>query len=55
VYNIRDAISGYMAGLKRNNEPIRLPVDEETAEVHVQASDHPRKGTGKDAAQDVPR
>jgi len=34
VANIKDAISGYLASLKKHNEPIP-PVDAETVEIHV--------------------
>jgi len=34
VANIKDAISGYLASLKKHNEPIPS-VDEETVEIHV--------------------
>ena len=35
IANIRDAISGYIASLKKHGEPIPPPVDEETVEIHV--------------------
>ena len=31
--NIRDAISGYLVSLKKHNEPIPPPIEEETVEV----------------------
>lgn len=31
--NIRDAISGYLASLRKHNEPIPPPISEETVEV----------------------
>jgi antitoxin HicB len=31
--NIRDAIQGYLASLKKHNEPIPPPIEEETVEV----------------------
>ncbi len=31
--NIKDAIEGYMASLKKHNEPIPPPIEEETVEV----------------------
>jgi len=34
VANIKDAISGYLASLKKHNEPIPS-FDEETVEIHV--------------------
>lgn len=35
INNIKDAISGYMASLKKHDEPIPLAIDEETVEIHV--------------------
>lgn len=31
--NIKDAIEGYLASLKKHNEPIPPPIEEETVEV----------------------
>ncbi len=31
--NIKDAIRGYLASLKKHNEPIPPPIEEETVEV----------------------
>jgi predicted RNase H-like HicB family nuclease len=31
--NVRDAIHGYLAGLKKHDEPIPPPIEEETVEV----------------------
>jgi len=31
--NIKDAIEGYVASLKKHNEPIPPPIEEETVEV----------------------
>lgn len=31
--NIKDAIQGYLASLKKHNEPIPPPIEEETVEV----------------------
>lgn len=33
--NIKDAIQGYLASLKKHNEPIPPPIEEETVEVSV--------------------
>ena len=33
VINIRDAIAGYLASLKKHNEPVPLPISEEVVEV----------------------
>jgi antitoxin HicB len=33
VTNIKDAIEGYLASLKKRNEPIPPPIEEETVEV----------------------
>lgn len=33
VSNIRDAIAGYLASLKKHNEPVPLPISEEVVEV----------------------
>ncbi len=33
--NIRDAIQGYLASLKKHDEPIPPPIEEETVEVSV--------------------
>jgi antitoxin HicB len=33
VANIKDAISGYLASLKKHNEPIPPPITEEVVEV----------------------
>jgi antitoxin HicB len=33
VANIRDAIAGYLASLKKHNEPVPLPISEELVEV----------------------
>jgi predicted RNase H-like HicB family nuclease len=33
--NIRDAIEGYLASLKKHDEPIPPPIEEETVEVSV--------------------
>ena len=35
INNIKDAISGYIASLKKHNEPIPFSIDEETVEIHV--------------------
>jgi predicted RNase H-like HicB family nuclease len=35
VVNIRDAIEGYLASLKRHGEPIPPPIDEEVVEIVV--------------------
>lgn len=35
IDNIKDAISGYMASLKKHNEPIPFATDEEPIEIHV--------------------
>ncbi|ODS42455.1 MAG: hypothetical protein MSIBF_03800 [Candidatus Altiarchaeales archaeon IMC4] len=35
IDNIHDAIYGYLASLKKHNEPIPLPVTEELVEVAV--------------------
>ena len=35
VANTKDAISGYLASLKKHDEPIPLSIDEETVEIHV--------------------
>ena len=31
--NIKDAIAGYLASLKKHNEPVPLPVTEEVVEI----------------------
>jgi predicted RNase H-like HicB family nuclease len=33
--NIKDAIQGYLASLKKHDEPIPPPIEEETVEVSV--------------------
>ncbi|MEM2983424.1 MAG: type II toxin-antitoxin system HicB family antitoxin [Candidatus Bathyarchaeia archaeon] len=33
--NIKDAIRGYLASLKKHDEPIPPPIEEETVEVSV--------------------
>jgi len=33
--NIRDAITGYLESLKKHNEPIPPPIDEEIVEINV--------------------
>jgi predicted RNase H-like HicB family nuclease len=33
VDNIKDAISGYLASLKKHDEPIPLPISEEVVEI----------------------
>ena len=33
VVNIKDAIAGYLASLKKHNEPVPLPVTEEVVEI----------------------
>lgn len=33
--NIQDAIKGYLESLKKHNEPIPPPIEEEIVEVHV--------------------
>ena len=33
VTNIKDAINGYIASLKKRNEPVPLPITEEVVEV----------------------
>ena len=35
ITNIKDAISGYMASLRKHGDPIPPSIDEETIEVHV--------------------
>ena len=35
IANIKDATSGYVASLKKHNEPIPFATDEETMEMHV--------------------
>ena len=35
ITNIKDAISGYLASLKKHNEPIPFSIEEETVEIHV--------------------
>ena len=35
IANIKDAISGYMASLKKHNEPIPFVTDEEPVVIHV--------------------
>jgi len=35
VKNIQDAIEGYLESLKKHNEPIPFPIDEEIIEVSV--------------------
>ena len=33
IINIKDAIAGYLASLKKHNEPVPLPITEEVVEV----------------------
>lgn len=33
--NLRDAIEGYLYSLKKHNEPIPLPIDEELLEIRL--------------------
>jgi antitoxin HicB len=33
VDNIKDAISGYLASLKKHDEPVPLPISEEVVEI----------------------
>lgn len=35
ITNIKEAIAGYVESLKKHNEPIPPPIDEETVEVLV--------------------
>ncbi len=35
IQNIKDAIEGYLASLKKHNEPIPLPIQEELIEIHA--------------------
>ena len=35
IANIKDAISGYVASLKKHNEPIPFATDDEPIEIHV--------------------
>lgn len=35
ISNIRDAITGYLFSLKKHNEPIPFPIEEEMVEVNV--------------------
>lgn len=35
VKNIKDAIEGYLGSLRKHNEPIPLPIEEETVEVYA--------------------
>lgn len=35
ITNIKDAVSGYMASLKKHNEPSPFVTDEEPIEIHV--------------------
>ena len=35
ITNIKDAISGYMASLRKHGDPIPPSIDEETIEVHI--------------------
>ena len=35
ITNIKDAISGYMASLRKHGDPIPYSIDEETVDVHV--------------------
>lgn len=35
IANIKDAISGYLASLKKHGEPIPFSIDEDIVEVHV--------------------
>jgi predicted RNase H-like HicB family nuclease len=35
IANIRDAIAGYLFSLKKHNEPIPFPIEEEMIEVSV--------------------
>ena len=35
LVNIKDAIAGYLASLKKHNEPVPLPISEEFVEVPV--------------------
>ena len=33
IANVRDAIAGYLASLKKHDEPVPLPISEEVVEV----------------------
>ena len=35
ITNIKDAIAGYVASLKKHDEPIPFSIDEETVEIRV--------------------
>ena len=35
IINIKDAISGYIASLKKHGEPIPCSIDEEIVEIHI--------------------
>ena len=35
IENIKDAIKGYIESLKKHNEPIPYPIEEEVVEVHA--------------------
>lgn len=35
VRNVQDAIAGYIASLKKHNEPIPPPIDEDVVEVNA--------------------
>lgn len=35
IKNIKDAIDGYLASLKKHDEPIPLPIEEEMVEVYA--------------------
>ncbi len=35
ILNIKDAIEGYLASLKKHNEPIPPSIEEEVVEVHA--------------------
>ena len=35
IINIKDAILGYITSLKKHDEPIPFPIDEEIVEIHI--------------------
>ncbi len=35
IQNIKDAIDGYIESLKKHNEPIPPPIEEEMVEIHA--------------------
>ncbi len=52
LVNVRDAIQGYLASLKKHNEPIPPSIEEETVEVGAQAATSLWHGCREDLGKD---